>query len=357
MVQPVAAAAAPSGTLASAQRPNRSNVGNTHSPQLLRQLAAPARTRQQSAFVIANGALAGAKQGVDVASFQHPGGAPINWQHVAANGIQFAAVKATEGNYYKNPYALTDLAAARAAGLATVAYAFAIPNGNGGSTSPATQASYLLSYLGSSSATVPVLLDIEYDPYVNTDHTNECYGLSPAAMVKWISGFGNAVQAKTGRLPIIYTTADWWRTCTAGSTASGQTPMWVANYTTASSPLLPAGWATWAFWQYSSAGTVPGISGAGNVDLDQLNPSLIPLLNPGGRKGVKGRSVSFQVSQADPVRGRTVTFSAKGLPPGVSISAAGKITGRLGATGAYRPNVTATGGGISGSVSFTWTVS
>src|SRR5690348_7090817 len=269
MAQPVAAAAAPSGALASAPRANRSNVGNTHSPQLLRQLAGTAGTRQQPAFVISNGALAGANQGVDVASFQHPGGAPINWQQVAASRIQFAAVKATEGNYYKNPYAPTDLAAARAAGLSTVAYAFAIPNGNGGSTSPATQASYLLSYLGSSSATVPVLLDIEYDPYVNTDHTNECYGLSPAAMVKWISGFGNAVQAKTGRLPIIYTTADWWRTCTASSTAFGQTPMWVANYTTAGSPLLPAGWAAWAFWQYSSAGTVPGISGAGNVDLDQ----------------------------------------------------------------------------------------
>jgi GH25 family lysozyme M1 (1,4-beta-N-acetylmuramidase) len=323
---------------------------------LLRRLAGSAGTGQRPAAVIVNAGLTGAEQGVDVASFQHPNKAPINWQQVAADGIQFVAVKATEGNYYKNPFALTDLAAARAAGLSTVAYEFAIPNGNGGSASPATQASYLLSYLGSSSATVPVLLDIEYDPYVNTDHTNECYGLSPAAMVKWISGFDSAVQAKTGRLPIIYTTADWWHACTGNSTAFGQTPLWVANYTTASSPLLPAGWATWAFWQYSSTGAVPGISGGAHVDLDQLNPSLIPLLSPGARKGAKGSSVSFKVSQADPVPGRTVSFSAKGLPPGVSISAAGKITGRLAATGTYRPTVTAAGGGISGSVSFTWTV-
>jgi GH25 family lysozyme M1 (1,4-beta-N-acetylmuramidase) len=355
--QPVTAPAGPSGIAATAQRPNRSNVGATHSPQLLRQLAGSAGAGQRSASVIVNAALAGAKQGVDVASFQHPSKAPINWQQVAVYGIQFAAVKATEGNYYKNPYALTDLAGARAAGLSTVAYAFAIPNGNGGSASPATQASYLLSYLGSSSGTVPVLLDIEYDPYVNTDHTNECYGLSPAAMVKWISGFDSAVQAKTGRLPIIYTTANWWYTCTGDSTAFGQTPLWVANYTAANSPLLPAGRATWAFWQYSSAGNVPGISGAGHVDLDQLNPSLIPLLNPGARKGAKGSSVSFKVSQADPVPGQTVSFSAKGLPPGVSISAAGKIAGRLAATGTYRPTVTAASGGISGSVSFTWTVS
>jgi GH25 family lysozyme M1 (1,4-beta-N-acetylmuramidase) len=360
MAQPVAAAAGdPSGGSAPAQRPDRSNVGATHSPQLLHQLAAAAGTAgtgQRAASAIANSALAGAAQGVDVASFQHPKNAPINWQQVAAGGIQFAAVKATEGSYYKNPFALTDLAGARTAGLSTIAYAFAIPNGNGGSTSPATQASYLLSYLGASSATVPVLLDIEYDPYVTTDHTNECYGLSPTAMVKWITGFDSAVQAKTGRLPIIYTTADWWHTCTAGSTAFGQTPMWVANYTTASSPLLPAGWASWALWQYSSVGTVAGISGAAHTDLDQLNPGLIPLLDPGALKGTHGSSVALRVSQTDPVKGRTPSFSAKGLPPGLSISTAGKITGRLGTPGTYHAIVTATSGGISGSVSFTWQV-
>ena len=68
----------------------------------------------------------------------------INWSQVAASGVGFAAVKATEGDYYQNPYALTDLAGAQAAGLSVVAYAFAIPNGNGSSNSPVTQADYLL---------------------------------------------------------------------------------------------------------------------------------------------------------------------------------------------------------------------
>ena len=186
--------------------------------------------------------MTGALQGVDVASFQHPNNAAINWTQVAGAGIQFAAVKATEGNHYKNPFAPADLADAQAAGLSVIAYAFAIPNGNGGSRSPAVQADYLLSYLGASNSGVPVLLDIEYDPYVSTDGTNSCYGLSQSAMVNWISGFDSEVQAKTGRLPIIYTTANWWSTCTGNSTAFGQTPMWVANFTTAASPALPAGW-------------------------------------------------------------------------------------------------------------------
>ena len=81
--------------------------------------------------VTPSAAVAGDEQGVDVASFQHPRGAAIDWSQVAASGVGFAGVKATEGNYYQNPYALTDLAAAQAAGLSVVAYAFAIPNGDG----------------------------------------------------------------------------------------------------------------------------------------------------------------------------------------------------------------------------------
>ncbi|HBU02156.1 MAG TPA: hypothetical protein DEB20_06395, partial [Acidimicrobiaceae bacterium] len=35
--------------------------------------------------------------GIDVASYQHPNGAPINWQQVAGAGHKFAYVKASEG--------------------------------------------------------------------------------------------------------------------------------------------------------------------------------------------------------------------------------------------------------------------
>ena len=173
-----------------------------------------------------------------MASYQHPGGAAINWADVAAAGIGFAAVKATEGTYYQNPYALSDLAEAKAAGLAVGAYAFAIPNGNGGSSSAVAQADYLLRYLGADSATVPIMLDIEYDPYVSTDGTNECYGLRPAAMVSWISAFDAEIHRQTGRLPIVYIPPSWWSACTSGSTGFGQLPLWVPDYTSASSPAI-----------------------------------------------------------------------------------------------------------------------
>ncbi len=349
------AMAASAGQASAHPAPDRSNVGATHSPRLLKQLAGPAATggtKQQIAAAIASAVVPGAAQGVDVASYQHPNGAAIDWPQVAASGIQFAMVKATEGDYYQNPYALTDLAGAQAAGLATMAYAFAIPNGNGSSSSPTVQADYLLSYLGASHSSVPIVLDIEYNPY-----GSECYGLSTSAMVAWIAGFDSEIQAKTGRLPVIYTTKDWWQTCTGGSTAFGQTPIWPAYFSsTATSPAIPAGWATWDFWQYSSSGTVAGIDDAGHTDLDQLNPNLLPLLDPGARKQAEGSPALFGLSQADPVNGPAPTYSATGLPPGISISAGGQISGWLGTPGTYHPVVTATAGSVSGSVSFTWTV-
>ena len=338
-----AAAAAPGpGT-----RPDRYNTGATHSPQVLRQLAGGASRSAQTA-----GPIPGALQGVDVASFQHPGGAAILWTKVAAAGIQFAAVKATEGAYYRNPYALRDLAHAKAAGLSVMAYAFAIPNGNGSSASPVVQADYLLAYLAKAGgAAPPIELDIEYNPY-----GTECYGLSKTAMVSWITRFNAEVRAKTGQEPIIYTPPPWWQKCTGGVSNFRQLPLWVPDITSASSPVLPAGWTNWAFWQYSSTGTVSGIPAPGNTDLDQLNPAGIPLLDPGSQRDAAGSTVNLQVVPADPVPGQALSFSATGLPPGTSISAGGLITGSPGTAGAYPVKVRATSKGKSGSVSFGWTV-
>ncbi|MBO0818498.1 MAG: putative Ig domain-containing protein, partial [Actinobacteria bacterium] len=321
--------------------------GAAHSPQVLRQLAGGTVRGGRPA-----GPIPGALQGVDVASFQHPGGAAISWTKVAAAGIQFAAVKATEGAYYRNPYALRDLAHAKAAGLSVVAYAFAIPNGNGSSASPVAQADYLLAYLAKAGGAPPtVMLDVEYNPY-----GAECYGLTKPAMVSWITRFNAEVRAKTGQEPIIYTPPPWWQKCTGGAPNFRQLPLWVPDVNSPSSPVLPPGWTNWAFWQYSSTGTVSGIPAPGNTDLDQLNPARIPLLDPGAQKDAAGSAVNVRVAPADPVAGQTLTFSATGLPPGTSISAGGQITGSPRTAGTYRVTVRATSKGKSGAVSFGWTV-
>src|SRR6478609_3353605 len=46
--------------------------------------------------------------GVDVASYQRPGGQPIDWGAVKRAGHSYAFVKATQGTGYTNPYFASD---------------------------------------------------------------------------------------------------------------------------------------------------------------------------------------------------------------------------------------------------------
>jgi hypothetical protein len=89
--------------------------GQPHSPELLRKLAGPALPigARQAAPAVRREVIAGAVQGMDVASYQHPSNKAIDWPSVAADGIRFAGVKATEGAYYQHTYAPGDLAGAR----------------------------------------------------------------------------------------------------------------------------------------------------------------------------------------------------------------------------------------------------
>jgi GH25 family lysozyme M1 (1,4-beta-N-acetylmuramidase) len=66
--------------------------------------------------------MSGSTKGVDVSSWQHPYGKPIDWEEVAASGHTFALVKATQGTGYLNSWLARDLDDARAAGLLVGAY-------------------------------------------------------------------------------------------------------------------------------------------------------------------------------------------------------------------------------------------
>ena len=304
--------------------------------------------------------------GLDVAAFQHPvslahpRGATIYWDTVARAGYKFAAVKATEGDYYVNPYAAGDLKSAKAAGLDVAPYHFAVPNASGG----AAQAQFAVEYSGYTPGprTLPLMLDIEYDPYVSTDRTNECYGLTAAGMTAWLTAFVTEARALTGQYPLIYTTADWWNTCTGRSTAFGADPMWVAAYGFASPP-MPAGWKAWTYWQYTSAGKVPGVATTGTTDLDTFSPGMIGLISPGSQSAAAGARVSLPVTSLGALAGEALTYSAAGLPPGLSIGQAGTITGTITAAAAAKGAVTyritvsvRNAASATATAAFSWTV-
>ena len=319
----------------------RTDVGSAHSPRLLQQLSGSRATTPPPADA---GAL-----GVDVADYQHPNGTVINWPQVAAAGYRFAFIKATEGGYYVNPYHASDLAQAKAAGLYATDYHFAIPNVSGG----VSQADYAVQNgdYTADGRTLPLTLDIEYNPY-----GSECYGLSAAQMVSWLGAFTAEAQRLTGQQTILYTTADWWRTCTGDSTAFGSDPLWVAAYRNGSPP-MPAGWANWTFWQFTSQASVPGI--AGNVDVSYFLRAALQLLDPGNQQDAAGTAVQLQVGSLNAADGQPPDFTASNLPPGLSINGSGMISGTISptASGRYGVTVAATypSGGM-GTVSFTWTV-
>jgi hypothetical protein len=76
----------------------------------------------------------------------------------------------------------------------------------------------------------------------------------------------------------------------------------------------------------------------------------VSVTNPGSQTGTVGTAASLQISATDSA-GKSLTYSATGLPAGLSISSSGPISGTPTTTGT--PNVTGT---ASGSTSFTWTV-
>ena len=299
--------------------------------------------------------------GLDVAAFQHPRGAAISWRTVVRAGYKFAAVKATEGDYYVNPYAAGDVKSAKAVGLDVAPYHFGIPNASGG----AAQAQFAVEYSGYAAGprTMPLMLDIEYDPYVSSDHSNECYGLPASRMRAWLAAFVAEARTLTGQYPVIYTTADWWDTCTGRSAGFGADPMWIAAYGF-SSPPMPPGWKTWTFWQYSSSGTVPGVATAGGTDVDTFSPAMVGLISPGRQSARYGSRVSLGVTSLGAVAGEALTYAAAGLPPGLAIARDGTIAGKITAATApktavtYRVTVTVKNtAGATAAATFSWAVS
>jgi GH25 family lysozyme M1 (1,4-beta-N-acetylmuramidase) len=310
-------------------------------------------------------------QGIDVSSLQHPrtsqypDGVPIRWQSVAGAGIAFTGIKATEGNYYENSFYQSDVEQATANGLYVMPYVFANPyHANGTATGQAEYAwdneiSKVTSpAYGSSDLMLPLAVDLEPDPYVSSERdSNQCYGLSRPAMVTWIEQFSAEAKAESGKIPIIYTTADWWNACTEpGSTdnaAFGTDPLWIASYGV-TNPSIPSTWNNWTLWQETPDGTVSGIDSP--TDLDELGSTL--------QVNAEGTAIGpVRIYTLTSLNGRSVSYSVPApkqqgsLPPGLTLdTSTGQITGTPRRIGSYNVTVTPSAGAVPSAVSFTWNV-
>jgi chitinase len=86
--------------------------------------------------------------------------------------------------------------------------------------------------------------------------------------------------------------------------------------------------------------------------------NTVTVSSPGNQTGTVGTAASVKVSGTDSASGQTLTFSATGLPAGLSISSSGLISGTPSSAATSNVTVTATDTtGAKGSASFTWTIS
>jgi subtilase family serine protease len=102
-------------------------------------------------------------------------------------------------------------------------------------------------------------------------------------------------------------------------------------------------------------GTPDGIAG---LVSGSTTTNTVTVTNPGTQTGTVGTAVSLQISATDSASGQTLTYTASGLPAGLSISSSGLITGTPTTAGSSSVTVTATDTtGAKGTASFTWTIS
>lgn len=259
-------------------------------------------------------------EGIDVSHWQ----GPIDWTSVAASGKRFAYMKASEGTTLVDTTYAGHRAAAKALGLLVGAYHFARPDRTPGDAM--AEADYFLAMSQLVAGDLLPVLDLEVNG-----------GLAPTELQEWVKGYLGRIYERTGARGVIYTSPSFWRNSMADTNwfaANGHRTLWVAHWTSGPTPSVPGGnWGGlgWTFWQYTSSGTVPGISG--RVDLNRYNgtdftpvlltttptgpiPTAALTITPSATVITWGETVVIKASFG--VEGAGRTFSLQGARDGVT---------------------------------------
>jgi GH25 family lysozyme M1 (1,4-beta-N-acetylmuramidase) len=253
-------------------------------------------------------------KGLDVSNWN----GAIAWSKVAAAGYTFAFGKATEGTSYTDATYTTNRNGSETAGLVFGAYHFARPAGGttaGATASAIAQANHFLAVAGPQPGELPPVLDLETTG-----------NLSTARLLAWTLAWLGQIYASTGVQPFLYTSPNFWKANLGNSTAAATagTELWIAHWTSASQPLVPAqDWngSGWTFWQWTNCVSVPGIKKSCS-DADRLNgtqpaslaiqpyPTGLPMLST--PPTLVGSSVAGQLLAAVPgtwAGGKPLQFS------------------------------------------------
>jgi lysozyme len=186
--------------------------------------------------------------GVDVSRYQ----GQIDWPRVAASGVSFAQIKATEGGDVADPAFEANWAGAAAAGIPRGAYHFYYFCRSG-----AEQAQWFIQHVPPTAGALPPVLDIEW-----TMSRNCPVRPSPEEVRAEAASFLAIVGQHYGQQPLIYTTVDFFRQNEMWRLGAHQ--FWLRSV--AGHPQDTFDGHHWTFWQYTGTGLVRGIDG--EVDLN-----------------------------------------------------------------------------------------
>lgn len=217
-----------------------------------------------SAFAGSSGAATASTRakGIDVSNWN----GTINWKKVAHAGYRFAIAKATESTTFDDSTYLANRYGSESAGLAFGAYHFARPSGTSIAAvtgSAVAQADHFLEFATPQPGELPPVLDLE-----------ETGNLSAPLLEAWTEAWTQEVYARLGVHPLVYSSPAFWQEHLADSTAiaAAGTPLWIAHWTNARKPWIPAqDWngLGWTFWQWTDCVSVPGIAHC--ADGDRMN--------------------------------------------------------------------------------------
>ncbi|MFF2452552.1 GH25 family lysozyme [Isoptericola sp. NPDC058082] len=195
-----------------------------------------------------------AVRGVDVSAYQ----GTIDWPVLAAQDLDFAFVKATEGSAHVDERFAANWEGARSTDLLVGAYHFLSFESPG-----ADQAAHLIDVVPAESGTLPPVVDVEYYGEFAADPptVDELRGILDPML--------DALEEHYGVPPILYTTQQI-RADYLGDDYD-RYPLWIRSV--ASTPDLPR--RDWEFWQYSDRDTLPGYVGEeDHIDMNVFDGTI-----------------------------------------------------------------------------------
>lgn len=202
-------------------------------------------------------------KGIDISNHQ----GHIDWAAVAAEGYNFAFIKATEGVNFTDRWFSRNWAEAKAHGLARGAYHFMRPFDN---PDARTEADYFYNIVMQEGIEEGDMLVLDAEVTETIDYGD--YG-------EWCLYWMQVTQSYFGFPPILYTARHYITSLNLTNPELGQYGLWLAawilNINAANQsniPPAPSPWNIVAFWQYTSKGSVNGIRG--DVDLNLFNGSI-----------------------------------------------------------------------------------